>query len=404
MKVTLLGMGCGSEDTMTQEAVKALEQADIFIGAERLLESVPKRYRAARFAAIDASEICRIIEEQRQKAAPLHICVLYSGDTGFYSGTRRLLPLLKAQGYEGEFDILPGISSMQLFSARLGKPWQDWNLFSAHGIHCNAVSSIMAGKPAFFLTGGRLGPADLCRQLMEAGLGDVKVWIGENLSYETENIYHGSAAEAAELIFQPLSVMLAEPSEKPVLRTPGMADDDFIRGDVPMTKQEVRAAVLGKLGVREDHILWDVGAGTGSVSVELALAARKGWVHAIECNEAGCRLIEENRRKFGAWNLSIIEGTAPDALKDLPVPDAVFIGGTKGRVKEITTTIHEKNPQARICITAIALETLHEAVEALMDCGFEAHVTQIAVSRTKKTGKLNLLMANNPVFLITNAG
>ena len=163
-----------------------------------------------------------------------------------------------------------------------------------------------------------------------------------------------------------------------------------------MTKQEVRAAALAKLAVRTTDILWDVGAGTGSVSVELALASPRGQVYAVECAPDACALIRKNREKFSAFNLSLTEGRAPEALAPLPAPDAVFIGGTKGSLEAVVDAVLCKNPHARICISAIALETLSSAVAALT-----AQVTQIAVSRTKPAGRLHLLMANNPVFLIT---
>ena len=168
-----------------------------------------------------------------------------------------------------------------------------------------------------------------------------------------------------------------------------------------MTKQEVRAAALAKLAVRPTDVLWDVGAGTGSVSVELALAAPQGHVYAVECVPKAGQLIRQNREKFAAWNLSLVEGKAPQALEDLPAPDAVFIGGTRGGMEAIVDAVLSKNPDARLCISAIALETLSAAVAALTARGFSAQVTQIAVSRTKPAGKLHLLMANNPTFLIT---
>ena len=161
-----------------------------------------------------------------------------------------------------------------------------------------------------------------------------------------------------------------------------------------MTKQEVRAAALAKLAVRPTDTLWDVGAGTGSVSVELALAAPRGRVYAVECDP-------KNRERFAAWNLTLIEGKAPQALEALPAPDAVFLGGTKGSMEAVVDAVLAKNPQARLCISAIALETLSAAVAALTAQGLTAEVTQIAVSRTKPAGRLHLLMANNPIFLIT---
>ena len=196
------------------------------------------------------------------------------------------------------------------------------------------------------------------------------------------------------------SDLLAEAAPRLERRCPGLPDEAFLRGTAPMTKQEVRAAALSKLAVGPSDVLWDVGAGTGSVSVELALAAPEGQVFAVECEQDACALIRDNRQKFSAWNLQIVEGRAPQALADLPAPDAVFVGGTKGGMEEIIDLALAKNKNARVCVSAIAVETLSAAVAALTKHGLEANVTQIAVSRTRPAGKLHLLMANNPTFLI----
>lgn len=395
MLVTLAGLGGGTAATVTAEVREAITRADCLIGAARLLASLPETCVEKRLAATRPQEILDILRKNESERP----CVVYSGDTGFYSGTRGLLPLLEAHGIACR--VLPGISSVQLLAARLGRIWQDWALYSAHGMDCDPVAAVSQGKPAFFLTGGSLGPNDLCRRLVESGLGELAVTVGENLSYDQECISRGTAAELAEQSFAPLSVLLAEPAPVPFpKRTSGIADECFQRGKVPMTKQEVRAAALGKLAVRPTDIVWDVGAGTGSVSVELALAADKGRAYAIECQEEACELIQTNRERFGAWNLTLVSGKAPEALEELPAPDAVFVGGTKGGMERIVDIILEKNPHARICISAIALETLTAAVTALTAHGLEAEVTQISVSRTKTAGILHLLMANNPVFLI----
>ena len=245
------------------------------------------------------------------------------------------------------------------------------------------------------------GSDDLEQKLTDAGMGEAHGVVGENLGTEAEAIRYGSAAELAGQSFAPLSVLLVENFDLPQLRAPGFPDESFIRSEVPMTKQEVRAAALAKLAVMPTDTLWDVGAGTGSVSVELALAAPKGRVYAVECEPDACELIRKNRAKFHACNLILIEGRAPDVLADLPAPDAVFIGGTKGGMEAVLDEVLGKNPNARICISAIALETLGAAIAALTARGLTAEVTQIAVSRTKPAGRLHLLMANNPIFLIT---
>lgn len=396
MPVTLVGLGCGTEETLTVEGSRALRRAELILGAPRLLDALPEGCALNRQAAIRPEEIAAAVGED----PALRSCVVYSGDTGFYSGARVLLPLLKAAGVEAK--VLPGLSSIQVLAARLGRPWQDWKLCSAHGIQCDPVSAVMEGRPVFFLTGGAVGPAQLCRRLVQADLGTLAVTVGERLTYEDERITQGRAEELAERRFHPLSVLLAEAVERQIPpRTPGFADECFLREEIPMTKQEVRAAALAKLAVSPGDIVWDVGAGTGSVSVELALSARKGQVFAVERDKDACALIRRNRAKFGAWNLAVVPGQAPEALDALPPPDAVFIGGTGGQMDKIMGAVQEKNPKARMCISAIALETVGAAISALAGRGFGAEVVQIGVSRAKDGGRLHMLTANNPVFLIT---
>ena len=393
MQVTLASLGGGRPETMTAECAAALKDAQCILGARRLLEHLPQGCTGRRIAAVKPQELLDAILAQGGRCA-----VVYSGDAGFYSGARGLLPLLAERDIPTR--VLPGISSVQLLSARLGRPWQDWELVSAHGVDCDVVAAVSKGRPAFFLTGGALGPGELCRRLTQAGLGSLSVTVGADLSARSEKIVFGTAADLADQPFASLSVLLAEAAPRPQARCPGLPDGSFLRGSVPMTKQEVRAAALAKLGVRPADTLWDVGAGTGSVSVELALAAPQGRVFAVECQPEACALIRENREKFSAWNLQLVEGRAPQALEDLPAPDAVFIGGTKGGMEEIAAAALGKNPAARLCVSAIAVETLSAAVAALTGRGLEVQVTQIAVSRTRAAGGLHLLMANNPTFLI----
>ena len=392
MRVILAGLGGGTLDTLTMQAQRALEEAEVILGARRLLDALPETCTPRRIAAVTAQEIIDHLQTLNCEQA----AAVFSGDSGFYSGARRLLPLLEENGFEAE--TLPGLSCVQLLSARLGRPWQDWRLVSAHGVDCDAAAEVMGDKPVFFLTGGTRGPAELCGQLVEAGLDALSVTVGENLSCPDEAIIRGTAGELSGRTFSSLSVLLAESAPSMPRRSPGWPDDWFIRGQTPMTKRFVRAAALSKLTVTPRDVCWDVGAGTGSVGVELSALCRR--VYAVERDKGACGLISQNREKFHAYNLHLIEGRAPAALEALPAPDAVFVGGSGGELAAIIASALGKNPRVRLCVSAIALETLHAAVAALTAHGIEADVTQIAVSRTKAAGKLHLLTAGNPVFLI----
>lgn len=389
MKCTLIGMGCGISQ-LTAEASEAIYAAQLLIGAKRLLELLPDT-GAQKIPEYRPQEIVSLLHAHPAEEC----CVLYSGDSGFYSGAAGLLPLLEGV----EVRVLPGISSLQAFAAQLGEPWQSWNLCSAHGAACDPVQAVMQGKKAFFLTSGAESPGKLCDELTAAGLGTLPISVGENLGGDRMQIWRGTAAECTRRTFAPLNVMLADAAPRYPRRTPGIPDEAFLREKVPMTKQEVRAAILAKLAPTPEAVCWDIGAGTGSVSVELSHAARSVW--AVEQKPEAVELIRRNREKFCAWNLHVIEGTAPEALAKLPAPDAVFVGGSGGQLREILNAAVQANPQVRICVSAIALETLQGAVSALEQLGYAPEVTQISVSRTRAVGSLHLLMAQNPVFLIT---
>lgn len=395
MNVTLIGMGSGQPENLTLQGLAALRQADLILGARRLLAVLPAGCTENRAAAYRPDEVVELLQTSGAENAVL----VYSGDTGFYSGASSMMEKLEALGVRAR--VLPGLSSIQLLAAALGRPWQGWNLVSAHGRTCDPVAECMQGRPTFFLTGGSEDPATLCAQLAAEGFGDVQGVVGQCLGTPEEKLFRGSVKELAAGRFNSLSVLLVEAAEVLPRRAPGLPDEAFERGDVPMTKQEVRAAVLAKLAVRPEDILWDVGAGTGSVSVELALAAPRGRVYAVECRPEGCALIKANREKFRTRNLVLVEGLAPAALSDLPAPDAVFIGGSKGSLAAIVDAALDKNPDARICVSAIALETLSAAVAALTAKGRTVQVSQIAVSRAKAVGGLHLMMAQNPIYLIT---
>ena len=395
MNVTLIGMGSGQPENLTLQGLAALRQADLILGARRLLAVLPAGCTENRAAAYRPDEVAELLQTSGAENAVL----VYSGDTGFYSGASAMIEKLEALGVRAR--VLPGLSSIQLLAAALGRPWQGWNLVSAHGRICDPVAECMQGRPTFFLTGGSEDPATLCAQLEAEGFGDVQGVVGQCLGTPEEKIFRGSVKELAAGRFNSLSVLLVEAAEVLPRRAPGLPDEAFERGDVPMTKQEVRAAVLAKLAVRPEDILWDVGAGTGSVSVELALAAPRGRVYAVECRPEGCALIKANREKFRTRNLVLVEGLAPAALSDLPAPDAVFIGGSKGSLAAIVDAALDKNPDARICVSAIALESLSAAVAALTAKGRTVQVSQIAVSRAKAVGGLHLMMAQNPIYLIT---
>lgn len=400
MKITLVGIGMGNIETLTVGAYRAIEGADCIIGASRMTASLPKSATTNIIHEILPNKIKMAIDSQTECK---NICVLFSGDIGFYSGAKKLIDALG--GYD--IETISGVSSVQYFASKLNKTWQAWKLVSAHGVSCEVVGYVQNNREVFFLTGGEILAHDICKKLAIAGFKDAQITVGENLSYHNERVSRGTAAELSQQMFAPLSVVLVESNNISAYEfaTSGLDDDLFVRGASPMTKQEIRAVSLAKLRVQPSDVCYDIGAGTGSVTVELGLLAKFGHVFAVESQLEACEIIAKNIMKFGLHNVSVFNNTAPDGTGELPPPNAVFIGGSKGNLLEILEVVKHKNKNVRVVINAITLETLAQATDALRQLKFgKIDILQIAANRAKKMGNYNMLMAQNPVFIISAEG
>lgn len=395
--ITLLGIGMGSQETLTVQGKKAAKSADLIIGAKRMADAV----REPRQAVVYEYRSDVIADYIRNHPEYEKVVIALSGDVGFYSGARKLLTALG--GRESNVEVICGISSVVYFMSEIGLSWDDAKITSAHGKHCNLISMIRHNQKVFSILGTGTAVAELAGKLVKYHMGEVLLYVGENLSYPDEKIFVKKAEELTNYEGQPLSVVCAfHENPEPALSTHGIPDEEFIRGKAPMTKEEVRSVSLSKLRLTEDSICYDVGAGTGSVSVEMALRADQGQVFAIEKKEEAAALLEENKQKFAVDNLEIIKGEAPQALENLPAPTHAFIGGSSGNLKEIVALLLGKNPQVRIVINCITLETISEALDVLKEYGFQQReVVQLAASRSKEIGRYHLMMGENPIYIIT---
>lgn len=395
--ITLLGIGMGSQETLTVQGKKAAKSADLIIGAKRMADAVREPGQAVVYEY--RSDV--IADYIRNHPEYEKVVIALSGDVGFYSGARKLLTALG--GRESNVEVICGISSVVYFMSEIGLSWDDAKITSAHGKHCNLISMIRHNQKVFSILGTGTAVAELAGKLVKYHMGEVRLYVGENLSYPDEKIFVKKAEELTNYEGQPLSVVCAfHENPEPALSTHGIPDEEFIRGKAPMTKEEVRSVSLSKLRLTEDSICYDVGAGTGSVSVEMALRADQGQVFAIEKKEEAAALLEENKQKFAVDNLEIIKGEAPQALENLPAPTHAFIGGSSGNLKEIVALLLGKNPQVRIVINCITLETISEALDVLKEYGFQQReVVQLAASRSKEIGRYHLMMGENPIYIIT---
>ena len=414
-KVTIIGAGPGNPDLLSRAALDAIDIADVVIGAHRALAGIDVPPDVVRCELVNTADIVAALTDA---ASWQRAVVVMTGDVGLFSGARRLVEALSGDA-QVDVRVIPGISSASYLAARLARPWQDWRFASAHGVACDIVAEAERAGELFLATSGGEDPSRLSGELVQAGFGDARVTVAERLSYPDERITCATASEIAGQTFDDLNVMLidfaggagspAGASRAASSRWPyassGIPDELFIRGDVPMTKQEVRAVALAKLRLTATDTVWDVGAGTGSVSIEAALVARAGSVWAVERNAAGVRLIRENADAFGCGNVHAVPGVAPEALAKLPVPDAVFVGGSAGELPSIVEAALEKNSQVRLCVPCVTVETLTEACALLSGSrfkGFEA--CQVSAARAEAVGSHHLMKAQNPVFLVSARG
>lgn len=390
-QIDLIGIGMDGRDTLTIEAQHAIQQAELLIGAKRMTEPFAEMGKEV-LVSYQPQEIAKAIGQ----TSAGFVAVLLSGDCGFYSGAKALLPLLQAY----DTRCICGISTPIYLAGRLQMSWQDWHLVSLHGMDANIARCVAAHEKTFFLLGGAVSVSTLCRHLCAYGLGEAQVYAGADLSLETEQMFQGTAAELTEVICANLCAVLVHNPAWEQCPPAGIGDDRFIRGRVPMTKSEVRTLCVTKLQVKETDICWDMGCGTGSVSVELAIRCSRGKVYAVDQNTEAVELTKENSRRFACDNIVIHQGRAEEVAQDLPAPDAVFIGGSGGGLEQIIDLALEKNPRVRLLVTAVSLETLAEAHKLLEHRQMVTDITQLAVTRTRRVGSHTMLAAENPIYLI----
>ena len=401
--ITIVGIGMGNPDLLTKEVRCALLEAELIIGAKRMKDALPKNCQAQYHETYDGREILAIVENTDYE----NIVICMSGDSGFYSGTKGLIGMLEKKY---EVNVMAGISSISYLAAKSGISWQDACIVSLHGRRENWIQAVKSHEKTFLLMGGSL--REIVEKLCLAGMRDCKLIIGIRLSYPDEKIISAKAGtlldrgDKLDSMDDSLSVLFVlNEHAGQAAASFGISDEEFIRGQVPMTKSEVRAVTMSRLHLKKNAVVYDIGAGTGSVSIEMAAQAWKGNVYAIENNEKALELLHANKERFMADNLEIIEGKAPEALKALPVPDAVFIGGSKGEREAILEAVLEKNPYARIVMNIISLESLSEVLGLVKRYGLEnLEISQITVARGREIGGQHLMDGQNPVFVVSADG
>lgn len=396
-KVTVIGLGPGDIRHLSIEAKETIEKADEVIVSKRY-KNLFNRDNVHLMGTIE--DTLELIDNLASKGS---VAVLVSGDPLLYS----FFKTIKNNFEDIEIDIVPGISSMQFLASRIGETIEDVKIISAHGLDVSSGSLAMAvseNKKTFVLCSNVNNPSWICNSLLDYRLNQVKVCIGVKLSYEDEIIDIGLPNDLIGKKHDSLAaVMIINDNPRKIKRQGFLSDEDFIRNETPMTKEYVRLIAIHKLNLSQDSIVWDIGAGTGSISIEIARHCLYGQVHAIEMKKKAIELIYKNREKFELeTNLIVHEGRAMDIIKNLPIPDVIFIGGAGGEIEAIINILKNFKKSIRIVVSAVTIETLSVTSALLSKENFSNfEVTQVSISENKKVGKYNIMESNNPVNLIS---
>ncbi len=395
-KLYVLGAGPGNREQVTPAVKAAIANSCAVACAARhfhIVEGHPN--------ILEMKNFMETFDKLREELKHGSAAILLSGDTGIFS----LLPLIKKNFPVDDIVVLPGISSLQCLCAKACETWQDAVILSGHGrkiCETEILDAAEHNRLVIFFCDTNKNPAWLCALLDNAGLGKVEAFIGEKLGAEDERISHGRASELAKNSFDDLSIVLLI-NEKHTVHLHLLPEDiDFSRcSNVPMTHEEVRAVIMAKLRLTPDSVVWDLGAGSGSVSAAAAPFCRE--VHAVEVNSNAAALIRENTMKFHLHNVKVYEDSALNTIERLPDPDIVFIGGSGQELSAILKKITLlKSGGIRVIVSAVSLKTIALCTQELSGHKFtDFDAVQIAVSRIKTVGETQIWQAQNPVIVFS---
>lgn len=407
LNITLAGVGMGSQASLTKEVEQAIKEADIILGAKRMIDIYePRLEKKPYYMAGDIIPYLKKLQGNDTFYEDKNVVILFSGDSGFYSGCQSLYRSLRAETESGALDadisIMPGISSIAYLAACTGESYQDAEICSIHGRkQANLADIIRHNSKTFMLMSGVNDVNSLGQLLLDAGLNQCIVIAGYELSYETQEIMALTPIECVKLKKEGLyTCLIKNPNAGDRRLTHGKADSEFIRDKVPMTKEEVREVSICKLRLTDKALVYDIGSGTGSIAMEMAGLSPDLKVYAIERKPEAVALIKKNKEKFKLDNIEVIEAEAPEGIDELPKPTHVFIGGSGGNLNEILNTLYSKNDSMRIVITAVSLETIAQIKDILSAYPIaNEDIVELQVNRSKVIGKYHMMQAENPVWI-----
>jgi len=398
-KVAVVGITDGGAESLSPPLLRKIRAADILCGGERHLAFFPE-VKAEKWVIKD--NLPELIERLRVEREKKHIVILASGDPNFYG----IGGYLNTRLPKDLLEIFPNLTTVQIAFARLRESWQDVGMVSVHGRPLDSLLNVVLSYPKVaILTDPNHSPSVIARFLLGHEIPDCRAVVCEHLGGSTERITETRLSLLPGQEFSPLNLLIIfqEMKTKFPVRF-GLPDSDLAHRDGQITKQEYRAIGLMKMGLTSTSVVWDIGAGSGSVSVEAALLASAGVVYAVEKDPEAIELIKKNLTRFSVTNVKLAHAYAPQGLAELAAPDAVFIGGSGGKSREILLLVHQRlKPRGRVVIHAITLETLTEALSIFKELGWHYEATQVSVGRLEGLGKKTFFHPLNPIYIIVGA-
>ena len=402
--INLVGIGLGNPNLLTKAAISALERSTVIIGAKRIVDSVKEDFPDKKyFTEYNTDKIIEIIRENIDNET----AVVFSGDISLFSGSLKLFDKLKDLVEEKGFkdcniNTYPGISSLSYLCAKSNTDISKVKILSFHGKEELLYHNIASNEYTFIITSKAEGVKEICRKLISFGFFELDIILGENLSYDNERITIGTASDLLGMDISDLNCMIISNPDADKSIGFGLSDEVFARDKVPITKSEVRAIIMSKLDIHPDSICYDIGAGSGSVTIEMSRLAYEGKVYAIEKNPLAVELIKKNIHNFSAENIELIHAKAPDGLDNILDADKIFIGGSGGELINMMEMIFTSKKNPTIVISAITMETIAQItdiVKLAKEKGYDTEITAVNVSKSKEVGPYNMMIAQNMVFI-----
>jgi precorrin-6Y C5,15-methyltransferase (decarboxylating) len=395
-KIYLIGAGIAGWEGFGSKALEVITKAEVLIGHQRHLDIFPEFTGQKKLLG----DLSIMLEQLR--VSDKRCVVLGSGDPNFFGIARFLLRNLPKERIE----IFPNVTSVQYAFARIKEPWDDAVFISVHGRGLGrSIDRIIASEKAAILTDKVNSPAVIARELLERGADGYEAWLCEDMGLPGEKFTKTDVRGLLDMAASELNILILIKAWEPnLVQYPlvGIEDDEFATSKKLITKQEVRAVTLAKLQLQDDLVLWDIGAGSGSVSIEAANLLPNGRIFALEKNSQCVSFLRDNLKKFVARNVKLVEAFAPEGLDDLPDPDRVFIGGSGGMLEDIIEAVARRlKPDGRIVLNAVTLDTLTKSVEYLEGQGYGVEVTCVNISKTRGLSEFKLFEAQNPVYIIS---